>query len=160
VGAKTQALPDIAKLARRALERDAAWRARALARRLVALADRGLGETGLSHAQFVLMCLIASATDDTVNALAQRAGLDQSTMSRNLDVLVKAQLAEVTTALGDRRRRAVWLTERGLFSLARAIAVASKFQPKIARAARELALLDLAKPGGREKKAATRSRRA
>jgi DNA-binding MarR family transcriptional regulator len=133
--AKTQALPDIARLARRALERDVAWRARSVARRLVALADRGLQTSGLSHAQFILMCLIASATDDTVNALAQRAGLDQSTMSRNLDVLVKAQLAEVTTALEDRRRRAVWLTERGLFALAQAIGVASKLQPKIERAA-------------------------
>ena len=128
---KKQALPDIAKRAARTLERDEAWHARLLARRLVALADRGLKATGLSHAQFILMCLIASATDDTVNALALRAGLDQSTMSRNLDVLVKAELVEVTTALQDRRRRAVWLTEKGLFMLARAIPVASDFQIRL-----------------------------
>lgn len=131
--AKRQVLPDIAKLAGKALERDVAWRARLLSRRLVALADRGLEAAGLSHAQFILMCLIASATDDTVNALALRAGLDQSTMSRNLDVLVKAELAEVTTALQDRRRRAVWLTEKGLFTLAKAIPVALNFQTRIAK---------------------------
>lgn len=143
--AKNQVLPDIAKLADRALQRDVAWHARSLARRLVALADEGLSATGLSHAQFTLMCLIASATDDTVNALAQRAGLDQSTMSRNLDVLVKKELAEVTTALKDRRRRAVWLTEKGLFTLAQAISLASRVQPKIASAAAGSALLDTAK---------------
>jgi len=131
--AEKQVLPDIAKLADRALERDVAWHARSLARRLVALADQGLKATGLSHAQFTLMCVIASATDDTVNALAQRAGLDQSTMSRNLDVLVKKELAEVTTAVSDRRRRAVWLTERGLFTLARAIPVATNFQARLAK---------------------------
>ncbi|HYA66926.1 MAG TPA: MarR family winged helix-turn-helix transcriptional regulator [Burkholderiaceae bacterium] len=161
MSARTQALPDVARLARRALERDVAWRARSAARRLVALADRGLATSGLSHAQFILMCLIASATDDTVNALAQRAGLDQSTMSRNLDVLVNAQLAEVTTALGDRRRRAVWLTETGLFALARAIRVASKLQPKIESAAAQgWALLDSAKRDSARENAATPARRS
>ncbi|HYB51026.1 MAG TPA: MarR family winged helix-turn-helix transcriptional regulator [Burkholderiaceae bacterium] len=128
---RKQPLPDVRKAAARALQDDVAWQARVLARRLGALADRRLEGTGLSHAQFVLLCLISSASDDTIGALARRAGLDQSTMSRNLDVLARAQLVEVTTAVPDRRRRAVWLTERGLFTLARAIPIASKLQIKL-----------------------------
>ena len=132
---KKQPLPHVRAAARQVLQRDVAWQARRVARRVTALADRGLESTGLSHAQFILMCLIASASDDTVNALAQRAGLDQSTISRNLDVLERAQLVEVTTAVQDRRRRAVWLTEKGLFALARAVPVALKLQARLARSA-------------------------
>jgi len=156
VTAKKQPLPDLPKAAKAALQRDVAWRARCLARRVSALADAQLKAAGLTHAQFILMCLIASATDDTVNALAQRAGLDQSTVSRNLDVLVKAELAEVTTAVQDRRRRAVWLTEAGLFTLARALPLAGKMQAKLARRLAGLPLASApADPEARKKQGAS-----
>jgi hypothetical protein len=39
---------------------------------------------GLSIAQFGLLAQVAAAADDTLGALAERTGLDQSTLSRNL----------------------------------------------------------------------------
>ena len=46
--------------------------------------------TGLTVAQLGLMARIATASDDTLGALARRTGLDQSTLSRNLRTLEAA----------------------------------------------------------------------
>jgi len=92
-------------------------------RRITGELDKGLAGTGLTSAQFGLLCLIASAPDDTLGALAQRAALNQSTMSRNVEMLASAGLVEVAMVEEDRRRRAVWLTESGARSLATALPV-------------------------------------
>ncbi|MDI3305754.1 MAG: MarR family winged helix-turn-helix transcriptional regulator [Acetobacteraceae bacterium] len=86
---------------------------RLAARRITRFLDRELAPCGLSLAQLGLMAQIASAADDRLGALAQRAGLDQSTLSRNLRTLEAAGLIEIATAETDLRRRAVWLTESG-----------------------------------------------
>ncbi|CAG2157294.1 MarR family winged helix-turn-helix transcriptional regulator [Cupriavidus numazuensis] len=106
-----------------ALDADLGLQARLLARRITAELDRALIPAGLTSTQFSLMCLIAAAPDDTIAGLAQRAGLNQSTMSRNVDQLVGAGFAEVVASEHDRRRRAVWLTEAGAVRLARAHAL-------------------------------------
>ncbi|MBP0619308.1 MarR family winged helix-turn-helix transcriptional regulator [Cupriavidus consociatus] len=106
-----------------ALDVDLGWWSRLLARRVTAALDEALAPSGLTSTQFGLMCLIASATDDTLGALAQRAGLNQSTMSRNVDQLVGTGMVEVVMTEADRRRRAVWLTETGALSLQQALAL-------------------------------------
>jgi DNA-binding MarR family transcriptional regulator len=104
-----------------ALAQDLGWHARQSARLLTAALDKGLAASGLTSTQFGLMCLIASSPDDTVGGLAERAGLNQSTMSRNIDALSRAGLVEVATVIEDRRRRAMWLTEAGLRRLQEAM---------------------------------------
>ena len=79
--------------------------------------------SGLSITQFGLMAQIAAASDDTLGALAERTGLDQSTLSRNLRSLETAGLVEIAIAEEDQRRRAVWLTELGALRLEAAIPV-------------------------------------
>jgi len=106
-----------------ALAVDLGWCARMAARRITGEMDKGLAAAGLTSAQFDLLCLIASAPDDTLGGLAERAGLNQSTMSRNVDMLVSAGLVEVAMVEDDRRRRAVWLTETGARRLAAALPV-------------------------------------
>jgi len=78
---------------------------------------------GLSLAQFGLMAQIAAAPDDTLGALAERTGLDQSTLSRNVRGLEMAGLVEIAIADEDQRRRAVWLTEDGAQRLEAAIPI-------------------------------------
>jgi DNA-binding MarR family transcriptional regulator len=113
----TQHSPNLRREAADALDRDAGWHLRRAARQLTQFLDERLAPAGLGAAQFSLMCLIASAPDDTIGALAERAGLDQSTLSRNVDLIARAGWAEVVTAETDRRRRAVWLTESGIRAL-------------------------------------------
>ena len=77
--------------ARAAVDACAGWNARLAARRITGFLNRRMQGSALSLAQFGLMAQIASARDDTLGALAQRTGLDQSTLSRNLQVLEMAQ---------------------------------------------------------------------
>lgn len=93
-----------------------------MARRLNQFFEQRMAEAGLSFAQFGLMAEIASANDDTISVLAERMGLDQSTLSRTLRTLEADGLAEIAIADGDQRRRLVWLTEKGARTLEAALA--------------------------------------
>jgi DNA-binding MarR family transcriptional regulator len=93
-----------------------------LAARLISrFLESRMQATGLTLAQFGLMTHIASAGDDTIGSLAERAGLDQSTLSRNLRHLEQAGLIEIAAVEQDLRRRAVWLTEKGARRLEAAV---------------------------------------
>jgi DNA-binding MarR family transcriptional regulator len=94
---------------------------RLAARRITRFLEARMQETNVSIAQFGLMTHIAAAGDDTIGALAERSGLDQSTLSRNLRGLERDGLVEIAIVEKDLRRRAVWLTEEGAHRLEAAI---------------------------------------
>ena len=96
---------------------------RLAARRISNFLEARMRGTGLNIAQFGLMTHIAAAGDDTIGALADRVGLDQSTLSRNLRGLEQDGLIEIVIVEKDLRRRAVWLTEKGARRLEAAIPV-------------------------------------
>ena len=99
--------------ARDAVRACAGMNIRLAARRITGFLEARMQGTGLSLAQFGLMTHIAAAGDDTIGALAERAGLDPSTLSRNLRGLEREGLVEIAIVEKDLRRRAVWLTEAG-----------------------------------------------
>ena len=101
----------------------AGWAARLAARRITNFLEQQMHGSGLSLVQFGLLAQIAAASDDTLGALAERTGFDQSTLSRNLRGLEAAGLVEIAVAEGDQRRRAVWLTEQGAQRLEAAMPV-------------------------------------
>jgi DNA-binding MarR family transcriptional regulator len=103
--------------ARAAVDACAGWNARLAARRITGFLNRRMQDSGLTLAQFGLMAQIAAARDDTLGELAQRTGLEQSTLSRNLQVLEAAGLIGIAALDKDARRRAVWLTKKGSQSL-------------------------------------------
>ena len=107
---------------------------RLAARRITQFLDQELAPTGLTSAQLALMAQVAAAEDDTLGALAERAGLEQSTLSRNLRTLESAGLIEITMVENDLRRRAVWLTESGARRLEAAIPLMRKAQAKVGQA--------------------------
>ena len=109
--------------ARSATQECAGWSSRLAARRITNFLEERMQGSGLSIAQFGLMVQIAAAPDDTLGALADRTGLDQSTLSRNLRALETAGLVEIAIVDEDQRRRAVWLTEEGARRLQTAIPV-------------------------------------
>jgi DNA-binding MarR family transcriptional regulator len=108
---------------RAAMAACACWSSRLAARRITNFLEERMAGSGLSITQFGLMAQIAAADDDTLGALAERTGLDQSTLSRNLRALELAGLVEIAVADADQRRRAVWLTEEGARLLQAAIPV-------------------------------------
>ncbi len=126
--------------ARAAIAACAGWNSRLAARRITKFLDQHMEGGGLSLAQFGMMAQVAAASDDTLGALAERMGIDQSTLSRNLRGLEMAGLVEIASAEQDLRRRAVWLTERGARQLEAAIpiwreahaALAKRLDPRLA----------------------------
>jgi DNA-binding MarR family transcriptional regulator len=119
--------------ARAVIEVCAGWNARLAARRITQFLEREMAGSGLGVAQFGLMAQIAAAADDTLSALAERTGLDQSTLSRNLRTLESEGLVEIAAVETDLRRRAVWLTEMGARRLEAAIPLWRKAHAKLAR---------------------------
>jgi len=107
--------------ARKAVERCTGWNSRAAARRISRFLDRALAKAGLNTAQFGLIAEIASTADDSLGALADRTGLEASTLSRNLRTLEAVGLVEIAMVERDQRRRAVWLTEKGVRCLQTAL---------------------------------------
>jgi len=115
------------------IEACAGGNARLAARRITQFLDREMVGSGLSLAQLGLMAQIAAAADDTLGALAERTGLDQSTLSRNLRTLEGEGLVEIAVVETDLRRRAVWLTETGARRLEAAMPIWRKAHTKLAR---------------------------
>jgi DNA-binding MarR family transcriptional regulator len=109
--------------ARQAIEACAGWNSRLAARRITQFLEKRMTGSGLTIAQFGLMAHIAAASDDTLGALAERLGLDQSSLSRNLHALERDGLVEIVSAERDQRKRAVWLTETGARRLEAAIPI-------------------------------------
>jgi DNA-binding MarR family transcriptional regulator len=131
--------------ARALVETCAGWNSRLAARRITLFLDRELAGLGLTVAQLGLMAQIAVMPDDTLGALANRAGLEQSTLSRNLRTLEADGLIEIAIVEADLRRRAVWLTEAGARRLEAAIPIWRRANAKLAACvpptlARELAV--------------------
>src|SRR5271170_4148135 len=106
---------------------------RLAARRITLFLEREMQGLGLTLAQLGLMAQIAVSSDDTLGALAQRSGLEQSTLSRNLRTLESDGLIEIAMVENDLRRRAVWLTESGARRLEAAIPIWRKAHAKLAR---------------------------
>ena len=118
--------------ARVAIEACAVANARLAARRLTQFLTDRMKASDLSVAQFGLMAQIAAASDDSLGALARAAGLDPSTLSRNLQVLEREGLVEMAADESDARRRAVWLTEEGARRLESALAEWRKAHAELA----------------------------
>ena len=119
--------------ARTALETCAGLTLRRMARRATQFLEERMMASGVSFSQFGLMAEIASADDDTVSALAERMGLDQSTLSRTLRTLEAEGLLEIAVVESDQRKRMVWLTEKGARKLEAALAIWREAHAKLAR---------------------------
>ena len=119
----TQSQKTLRRDALQALEVCAGWNARLAARRITQFLEDRMTGSGLTIAQFGLLAQIAAAADDTLGALAERLGLDQSSLSRNLHALERDGLVEIAIVERDQRKRAVWLTENGARRLEAAMPV-------------------------------------
>ena len=119
----TQPRKTLRRDALQALEVCAGWNARLAARRITQFLENRMTGSGLTIAQFGLMAQIAAAANDTLGALAERIGLDQSSLSRNLHALERDGLVEIAIVERDQRKRAVWLTENGARRLEAAMPV-------------------------------------
>lgn len=80
---------------------------------LTRLYDEALRPTGLTITQFTLLNAIENRQPGSISQLAEILDIDRTTLSRNLSLLEKAGLVHLGQA-GERRRRELLLTSRGL----------------------------------------------
>jgi len=132
MSSKTQPQKTLRLDAHELLQGCAGWNSRMAARRITQFLDREIAASGLTVAKIGLLSQIAVISDDTLGALAQRSGLEQSTLSRNLRTLEGEGLIEVAMAQTDLRRRVIWLTEKGAHQLEAAIPIWRAAQAKLA----------------------------
>lgn len=95
--------------------------------------DEVLAPSGLSAPQFGLLSTIAQVAPVTINHLAEMMNMDRTTLTRNLDLLVKQGLVQNEEG-EDRRMRLVLLTEEGEQALERAWPLWEEAQARIERA--------------------------
>jgi len=133
MGQRRQAKKTLRADAAAVVETCAGLQSRLAARRITQFLDREMAGGGLSTAQLGLMAHVVAAADDTLGALAQRTGLDQSTLSRNLRALETDGLVEIAIVESDLRRRMVWLTETGARRLEQAIPLWRAAHAKLAK---------------------------
>jgi DNA-binding MarR family transcriptional regulator len=89
------------------------------ARRVAAVYADELRDCGLSPGQFpLLQTLEASGGGASMSVLADRLGMDRTTLTRNLGPLEKAGLVTRGRAAGDGRVRLVRITDEGRSRLA------------------------------------------
>ena len=106
---------------------------RRAARAVSSLYDARLESVGLRGTQFSLLTAVALIGEPPVTMLAERLGLDRTTMTRNLAPLVRDGLVE-DAASDDRRVHRVKLTAKGRRTIERALPLWEEAQAEVARA--------------------------
>jgi DNA-binding MarR family transcriptional regulator len=86
---------------------------RKAARRLTSFYDNQLAPSGLRATQFAILAFVNEVEEVSVNAIAERLGLDRTTAGKNLRPLEQAGLVEVSSAKHDGRQRAIRVTKAG-----------------------------------------------
>ena len=95
--------------------------------------DEILAPSGLYITQFTLLATLSQAAPVTINRLAEIMDMDRTTLSRNLEVLVKQHMVRIEEG-EDRRTHQVHLTQEGEQALRRALPLWQEAQVRIEHA--------------------------
>lgn len=106
---------------------------RRLARLATLAYDETLKPTGLRVTQLAVLRTLRRLGPLSVTRLASEAGLDRSTMGRNLDPLERMGLVRIEAGKSDQRERLAYLTETGDEAVEAAIPYWDAAQSEIAR---------------------------
>jgi DNA-binding MarR family transcriptional regulator len=105
--------------------------------------DDSLSPSGLKITQFSILRTIQRCDSPSITTLAEEAGLDRTTMGRNLHVLVRDELVSLVAG-EDRREQSVFLTAKGEQTVAIALPLWEAAQATVATTLGEEQLTQLA----------------
>ena len=91
----------------------ACFNARRAARAITNYYDRALAPSGINATQFTMLGAVSMLGPFTISEMADRLSLDRTTLTRNIKVLEKADLLNVTRGAEDKRERIVTLSTKG-----------------------------------------------
>jgi DNA-binding MarR family transcriptional regulator len=95
------------------------FRLRMAARRATRLYDRALAPAGLGASQYGILMMVAGQDGASVSAIAALLEMDRTTLTRNVRPLMRSGYLRLAAG-GDQRTKAIFLTEAGRETLARA----------------------------------------
>jgi DNA-binding MarR family transcriptional regulator len=104
---------------------------RRITRRVTQRYDEWLAPAGLRCTQFSLLGLLHAPDELSVSALAERADMDRTTLTRNLQLLAERQLVALVEG-ADARSRTAKLTPQGRQAFARALPLWRRAQDEVA----------------------------
>ncbi|GGM04140.1 hypothetical protein GCM10011534_27360 [Pseudooceanicola nanhaiensis] len=122
---------------------------RRASRRMIRLYDKVLEEHGLTIAQFSLLPWIHAMKRPTVQRLAEKAQMDQSTLSRGLALLERDGFVTSDVDPEDRRKRILRLTDEGRRRMVAAAEAWKQAQDEVATAMEGVSMADLMRDVGR-----------
>lgn len=108
------------------------FRLRMAARRATRLYDRALAPAGLGASQYGILMMIAAHDGESVSAIAARLEMDRTTLTRNVRPLMRSGYVRLAAG-GDQRTKAIFLTDVGRETLARARPLWKAAQSQISR---------------------------
>jgi DNA-binding MarR family transcriptional regulator len=103
--------------------------ARAVARRY----DEALGPVDLTNGQFSTLIAIAGLQPVSMQILAERLGMDRTTLTATLKPLQRRGLISIRPDTADRRSRSLTLTDEGAVLLRDAVPLWKKVQQTVGR---------------------------
>lgn len=93
--------------------------------------DKALQPTGLRITQLALLSDISSCESSTIGQLADILLMDQTTVTRNVEILKKSGFIYVKTGDDDLRKRCITITENGISKLIEALPLWENAQLRI-----------------------------
>ncbi len=121
---------------------------RAAARSLTRAYDRALEPSGLRLNQFTILSVLGVGAPNTISGLAQTLGMEQTTLTRNAQLLERDGLLSIEPDADDSRARRMDLTAEGKRRLKRAMPLWRAMQARVDGAVGEggvVALVDSAR---------------
>ena len=106
-------------------------RLRSAARAVTQIYETKLSEVDLTAGQFSTLIAIARQEGVTVSTLAERLGMDRTTVTRALAPLERRQIVRIGTSPEDSRAKAVFLKHEGRELLNKAIPIWNEAQARV-----------------------------
>ena len=103
---------------------------REAARAITLLYDNAFKSSGLLSTQLGVLHTIYNSASITISELAGELGMDRTTLTRNLSVLEREGLVNISSGK-DHRTRIVTITSKGRTSIAKAIPLWNEVQRKV-----------------------------
>ena len=103
---------------------------RRAARAVTLLYDKAFESSGLLSTQLGVLYTIYNSASITISQLAGESGMDRTTLTRNLSVLERQGLINISSGK-DHRTRIITITSKGTNSIANAIPLWNEIQRKV-----------------------------
>ena len=104
---------------------------RRLARIVTQVYEKQMQPTGLKVTQYYMLVNIARHKETSISKLGEIMLLDQTTITRNVNILKKSGYVNITKDINDSRTKSISITDTGLVKLEEATPIWLQIQEKV-----------------------------